>query len=147
MSRPTSFPHRYVVRLEDRRLLAAPRAPIAVGPPPQFGGTDTVWSPEELLVGAALECFWTTFEAHARRDHVSIGLFAGTAEAVLDRSPEGPVFTSITLFVEIEVATHDIDHARRLVETAQTHCIVSRALRAPVTVRATVSGALASVAS
>lgn len=144
MPRPAPFPHRYVVSLEEHRLIAAPRAPIAAGPPPQFGGTDTVWGPEELLVGAVLECFWTTFEAYARRDGLAIALFAGTGEGVLDRGPDGPMFTAITLYVEIEVSSHDVDHARRLVEAAQAHCIISKALRAPVTVHATVGGALAS---
>jgi hypothetical protein len=48
------FPHRYSVDSSDDRLTAEPRQPIEVGAPPQFGGTNEVWSPEELLVGAVL---------------------------------------------------------------------------------------------
>jgi organic hydroperoxide reductase OsmC/OhrA len=127
------FPHQYTVSLEDRQLLAPPRAPIAAGPPPQFGGTDTVWSPEELLVGSALACLWTTFEAYARRDHLAVARWSGTGTAVLDRAPGVPAFTSLVLHVELAVAGGDEEHARRLLETAEKKCIISNALRIPVT--------------
>src|SRR5690606_26909578 len=57
------FPHRYIVELEAGKLASLPRQEILVGAPPQFGGTDTVWSPEELLVGAVITCLQTTFDA------------------------------------------------------------------------------------
>lgn len=136
MAKPAPFPHHYTVQLEDRRLAAPPRAPIALGPPPQFGGSDEVWSPEELLVGAALECLWTTFEAYARHDQLEFAGWRGTGSGVLDKGPAGPVFTSITLAIEMTVAASDIERARRLVETAEQRCIISNALRVAVTVTA-----------
>jgi len=138
MPKPAPFPHRYAVSLEDRRLVASPRAPIAIGPPPQFGGTDQVWSPEELLVGATLECLWTTFEAYARHDGLEVAAWRGDGVGVLDKGPTGPVFTSITLAVEMEVAAPDVERARRLLETAEKHCIISNALRVGVTMTATI---------
>lgn len=127
------FPHTYSVTLEDRELRAPPRTPIAAGPPPQFGGRDVDWSPEELLVGSALACLWTTFEAYARRDHLAVARWSGTGTALLDRGPAVPVFTSLTLHVELEVAAGDEERARRLLETAESKCIISNALRVPVT--------------
>ncbi len=135
------FPHRYTVRLEDRVLLAPPRDPIAAGPPPQFGGSDRVWSPEELLVGAVLECLWTTFEAYARRDRLVVHGWSGTGVAVLDKGAGGPTFTSITLAVELVVAAADDERARRLVVTAEEHCIISRALKVPVTIEVATTAA------
>jgi len=137
MPKIAPFPHRYEVRLADGRLMAPPRAPIAAGAPPQFGGSDQVWSPEELLVGAVLECLWTTFEAYARREALEVRGWSGTGAGVLDRGPGGPTFTSIMLSVELAVAAHDEERARRIMATAED-CIVSRALRAPVTVQVTV---------
>jgi organic hydroperoxide reductase OsmC/OhrA len=138
MTKPAAFPHRYSVALEDRRLSAPPRMSIAVGPPPQFGGSDEVWSPEELLVGATLECLWTTFEAYARRDKLAFAGWSGTGVGVLDKGPTGPVFTSITLSVELEVAAGDVERAQRLLTTAEHHCIISNALRVAVAVQATI---------
>jgi len=126
------LPHRYTVTLDDRRLLAPPRAPIAAGPPPQFGGTDQVWSPEELLVAAVLECLWTTFEAFARREALVVHGWSGSAVGVLDRGPAGPAFTSIAQHVELTVAAGDEERGRRLLETAEQRCIIARALNVPI---------------
>lgn len=138
MTKPAAFPHRYTVTLEDRHLVAPPRAPIAVGAPPQFGGSDAVWSPEELLVGAALECLWTTFEAYARHDQLEVTGWSGSGVGVLDKGPTGPVFTSLTLSVDMTVATADVERARRLLDTAEKHCIIANALRVAVTVEAAI---------
>jgi organic hydroperoxide reductase OsmC/OhrA len=137
------FPHTYTVPLEERELRAPPRAPIAAGPPPQFGGTDDVWSPEELLVASALECLWTTFEAFARRDHLAVARWSGRGTAVLDRGPGVPVFTSLTMHVELEVVAGDEERARRLVETAEQRCIISNALRVPVSLEVVVQATAA----
>lgn len=138
MSKIAPFPHRYTVRLVGRQLVAPPRTPIAAGPPPQFGGSDRVWSPEELLVAAALECLWTTFDAYARHDALAVQDWSGTGVAVLDKGSPVPTFTSITLRVELVVAAGDEDRARRLLQTAEQRCIISNALRVPVTVEAIV---------
>lgn len=128
----TPFPHRYSVRLSDKQLLAPPREPIALGPPPQFGGTDRAWSPEELLVGATLECLWTTFLAFAKRDGLEVAAWSGSGVAILDRGAPVPVFTSITLSVEMRVAAADEERARRMLEKAEKNCIISHALNVPV---------------
>jgi organic hydroperoxide reductase OsmC/OhrA len=138
MTKPAPFPHRYEVRLLGGQLLAPPRLPIAAGPPPQFGGTDQVWSPEELLVAAVLECMWTTFEAYARRDALEVRDWSGTGVAILDKSATGPAFTSITLSVSLSVRASDEERAHRILATAEKHCIISNALRTPVTLEAKV---------
>lgn len=130
----TPFPHRYTVALANRQLVAPPREPIAAGSPPQFGGSDRVWSPEELLVAAALECLWTTFEAYARRDGLTVDDWSGTGVAILDRGPRGPVFTSIVLGVDLEVGAGDEERARHLLEKAEQGCIVAHALNVPIQV-------------
>lgn len=132
------FPHHYTVKLTNARLVAPPREPIALGSPPQFGGSDRVWSPEELLLGAVLECLWTTFEAFARRDHLIVHEWSGSGMATLDRGPKLPVFTSITLAVELTVDAADEARARRLLAKAEDQCIVAKALTVPVTVAATI---------
>lgn len=136
MAKPAPFPHHYTVTLEDQRLVGPPRAPIAVGAPPQFGGSNEVWSPEDLLVGATLECLWTTFVAYARHDGLEFADWRGTGTGVLDKGPTGPIFTSITLAVEMTVAAADVERAGRVLDTAEKNCIISNALRVAVTVQA-----------
>lgn len=133
MSKPLPFPHRYTVTVADGRLSAPPRTGIAVGAPPQFGGSDQVWGPEELLIGAVLSCLWTTFQAFARREALEVRGWSATVTAVLDRSPTGPIFTSIAQSVELAVATADEERARRTLAAAEKHCIIANTLRVPVT--------------
>ncbi len=138
MSNIAPFPHRYTVRLADRVLSAPPRAPIAAGSPPQFGGSESVWSPEELLVAAALECLWTTFEAYAHHRGLEVRDWTGTGTAVLEKGTPIPTFSSITLAVEMAVPAADEERARQLLTTAEQRCIISNALKVPVRVEATI---------
>lgn len=135
----TPFPHQYSVTLSDAQLQAPPRQPIAAGPPPQFGGNEEVWSPEELLIGAVLECLWTTFVALARRDQLVVHEWSGAAEGILDRGPRGPVFTSITLSVALTVDAGEQERARRILGKAEQSCIITNALNVKVNVQATVT--------
>jgi organic hydroperoxide reductase OsmC/OhrA len=144
MAKPAPFPHHYTVT--SRSASGTPRAPIAVGAPPQFGGSNEVWSPEELLVAAVLECLWTTFEAYARHDQLEVAGWRGTGSGLLDKGPTGPVFTSITLAVEMTVAATDLERARRILDTAEKHCIISNALRVAITVQADIRPAASSAA-
>jgi organic hydroperoxide reductase OsmC/OhrA len=133
------FPHHYGVTINRDQLVATPRPPIVVGAPPQFGGSDTVWSPEQLLLGAALVCAKTTFDAYNRNHVDSIRGWQGEATGVLDRSPNGPVFTSIVITLAIATTP---DHEARVVDmvrTVERTCIVSRALNVPVHIIATVT--------
>ena len=59
-----------------------------------------MWSPEELLVGAALLCLQTTFDALVRRESVRIHSRRGRATGTLDKTSEGPAFTAIRLEVD-----------------------------------------------
>lgn len=126
------FPHTYIVHLQRESLVSPPKVQVPIGPPPQFGGPDTVWSPEDLLLGATLSCLQTTFAAHARAAGIVINAFDGTARAQLVKGPAGPVFTSIELAVTLQVAPADAMRAEQLLRTAERSCIISRALAVPV---------------
>lgn len=134
-----AFPHHYVVSFADGQLTADPRQAIQAGAPPQFGGTDQVWSPEELLVGAVLLCLKTTFDAFAKRDGLGVLGWLGSGTGVLEKSAQGLVFTSVGLRVELKVAAGDEERGRKLLESAERHCIISNAIKAPVQLEAVVS--------
>jgi organic hydroperoxide reductase OsmC/OhrA len=133
------LPHRYVVSLFNGELTAPPRQPIAAGRPPQFGGSDRVWSPEELLVAATLECLWTTFEAYARRDGLAIRQWDGCGIGVLERAAKVPTFSSIELDVHLEVDRGQEERAHALLDKAEANCIIANALRVPIVVKAQVN--------
>lgn len=102
--------------------LAGSRTPVLTGAPSQFGGSDDVWSPEQLLIAAVLTCLKTTFDAFARRERIT-----------------GPMFERIELAVEITTEAGDEARAQSLIASAERHCIISRALSPPVHVTSTVT--------
>ena len=137
---PAPFPHRYktslVRTLSSRaRIEAPPRAPIAAGPPPEFDGDATTWSPEHLLLSSIGMCLLTTFEAFAARDHVDLVAWDARVLGTVDKTPQGLRFTAFTVEVDMEVS--DVARAQKTLEVAKRHCLVSNALATPVEVIAT----------
>lgn len=124
------FPHIYDVKLSEASSLSAgPRTPIAIGAPPQFGGSDQVWGPEELLVGAVLSCVRTTFDAYAKGMRA---VWRGTATGTLVKGRMGPEFSSIHVHVDLEVDAGNEERAKTLLERAERDCIITRTVKAPV---------------
>ena len=139
------FPHTYRVHVTGRdpdtstgSLDSDCAQTVTCGPPPQFGGEDTWWSPEQLLLGAVASCHMTTFLALARRQKLDVEELSCEVEAKLDKTREGLRFTSLVVDLAIEMASHECDGVQRLVEKTHQHCIVTNALSVPVEVRATV---------
>jgi peroxiredoxin-like protein len=120
-------------------IQAGHRPVISVGPPPEFGGRDTWWSPEHLLVSATATCFVATFVAMAERANLRVGRIQCHATGSLDRTKDGIAFTSVDLALVLSVLTDETDRARKLVDEAKRHCFVAKSLRCPVEVTAEVT--------
>lgn len=137
--KPT-FPHRYtssITRVGQgvAAVEAPPRAALTGGPPPEFHGDAHAWSPEHLLCSALGLCLFTTFDVFAAREKLEVIGWRDVVTGVLDRTPEGLAFTSFTIDVELTVQPADRERAREILERSSRHCIVSRALVAPITVQ------------
>ncbi|HET7293437.1 MAG TPA: OsmC family protein [Vicinamibacteria bacterium] len=138
------FPHHYELKVTGTgdgqgRISAGARPDIVGGPPAQFGGRDDWWSPEHLLLGAVSLCLLTTFRALADARGVEVMDYSSQVKGILDRTSEGPAFTSIVLDVELKVPEGQKERAAELLERAKRICIVSHALRPPVDLRTTVA--------
>lgn len=132
------FPHGYDVALKwdegfSGTLTAAPRPSIVGGPPPEFGGGDSWWSPEHLLLSALSLCLMTTFLSLAERAKIKVQGYSCRARGVLEKTREGIVFTSFALDVSVKGAREDALRLQELVRTAKKYCIVSNSLKPPVT--------------
>jgi organic hydroperoxide reductase OsmC/OhrA len=138
------FPHHYETSLrwrEERQGLvsASPRPAILGGPPPQFDGQESWWSPEHLLLASASLCLMTTYLALAAKAELKTLAYDCVAEGTLDRTPEGFRFTAILLKVSLKVPPADAERAARLIESGKKHCIVSNSLAVPVKLQAAVN--------
>lgn len=78
-------------------------------------------------------CMLTTFEAFAARDGIELLAWDAHARGVVDRTPEGLMFTSIVLSIDIEIAGN-IDRVERTLEDAKQYCLVLNSLRVPVVI-------------
>ena len=127
------FPHSYAVALsEAHELTAGRRSPIATGTAPQFGGSDEVWSPEELLVGALITCVRATFDAYASKAGLVGYSWSGSANGTLAKGRSGPEFSSIRLHIELEVGAGEEERGTNILARAERDCIISRTIKAPV---------------
>lgn len=137
-----TFPHLYTVLVEgvpDGGLVSAGMRPeIHGGPPPQFGGTDTHWSPEHLLLGAAGLCLEATFQALSRRRSLAVLRYLSRVEGKLDKTDKGIAFSAIVIHVDVTVPAADVLSAEEVLLDAKKHCIVTRSLALPVELVASV---------
>jgi organic hydroperoxide reductase OsmC/OhrA len=120
-------------------LSAPPRPDLIGGAPVEFDGRDDWWSPEGLLMASVSLCIQTTFQSFARRQELQVLGWSSHAEGVLDKTPAGLAFTAIRVELELVVRPEDVERATKLVATAERHCLISNALKTPVTVTAQVT--------
>ena len=128
------FPHRYRVegagKLEGGVTVSRPGlSPIATAPPAEFGGPGDQWSPETLLVAAAVDCFILGFRAIAEASKLPWSHLSCSAEGTVDRVDGTTRFTALALNAELTVpAGANIERAKRLLEKAERACLVTNSL-------------------
>ena len=131
---PAPFPHHYVAELEVKDdatswLKAAPRPPIVGGNPPEFDGHAEWWSPEHLLLASLQLCYRGTFNALAARPGIKPKSFKTRAEATIEKTTAGIVYTQIKLNATVEVAAAQVEATKELLAKAKKYCITSNQLK------------------
>lgn len=113
--------------------LRAPVLPeLKVDAPPEFKGHGDAWTPEHLFVASVNSCFMTTFLAIAENSKLEFTGFKAHAQGKLEkREGTGLMMTEITLHPRL-VINHakDLERARRILEKAEKHCIISNSIKA-----------------
>jgi organic hydroperoxide reductase OsmC/OhrA len=138
------FPHHYSVHAhatpEDDVMLRTPGvAPLRTTTPVEFGGAGELWSPETLFVAAIADCFLLTFRAVAAASRMPWISIECDASGTLDRVERVTQFTSCRVHARLRVpAGTDEAQARRLLEKAETNCLVTNSLKCPTTLDAQV---------
>jgi organic hydroperoxide reductase OsmC/OhrA len=111
-------------------LAASGRAPVAVGVPPEFGGSDDVWSPEHLCVAAVNACVMLTFVTIAQNSKLPFKAYAASATGSLEKvEGRGPVITGVVVKPRITIGP-DVDRGKleRIIKSAEKHCFISNSL-------------------
>ncbi len=107
---------------------SAPNA-IHFASPPQFGGLQGRWTPEDLLISAVASCFTTTFHAIAGASKFEYTDLEVEAEGVVSKTETGYTFREIVLRPNLTIPNEESrDRAISLLQKVKELCLVSRAL-------------------
>ena len=111
-------------------LTADGLATIASGPPLDFGGSGTDWSPEDLLVAAVADCFVLSFRAIAGASRYDFTGLKCTATGTLDKVERAMQFTEMKIKATLTIpADADAGRAQRLLEKAEHTCFITNSLK------------------
>jgi organic hydroperoxide reductase OsmC/OhrA len=100
--------------------------------PPEFGGLEGRWTPEDLLLCSLSGCFTTTFRALAEYSKLDYTDLEVEVHGTISKAESGYVFGDITIHPKVTIAkTEDEGRARRLLEKTKSLCLVSRAISVP----------------
>lgn len=107
---------------------SAPNA-LHFAAPPQFGGLDGRWSPEDLLLAAVASCFTTTFQVLAAYSKLEYTDLEVEATGSVRKASSGYAFEEITIRPTLTIANiEEQSRAERLLPKAKQLCLVFRAL-------------------
>lgn len=131
------FPHHYhasaiaegdVVRVSSPELVN-----IETAAPVEFGGPGHRWSPETLFTAAIANCFVLTFKAVARASNLNWSAIQCDVETILDRVERRTLFTQAIVKVRLTIDDpDDSERAEKILEKAETNCLVSNSLRTEI---------------
>jgi organic hydroperoxide reductase OsmC/OhrA len=97
--------------------------------PPQFGGLEGRWTPEDLLLSAVASCFTTTFRVlaeYSKWEYIDLQV---EASGTVEKAASGYSFTGIVLRPILKILGEpDRERAAHLLRKANSLCLVSRAL-------------------
>ncbi len=138
------LPHRYVVSAStttDKTVTLSSQGldDLSTAGPAEFGGPGDLWSPETLLVGAVADCFILSFRAIARAAKLEWDSLDCEATGILDKVERVTQFTRFDVRAELRVppGTNE-EKARKLLEKAEKHCLITNSMKAPSTLDASV---------
>jgi organic hydroperoxide reductase OsmC/OhrA len=133
-----SFPHFYSARAEVTAnqdvVVSSGGAPsLMTAPPPEFGGPGNHWSPETLAVAAVADCLSLTFKTVAETVSFAYTRFSCDVQGQLDRQDRVTSFTSFRVNVYVALPRESsVEEARRLIDMARYHCLITNSLKASV---------------
>ncbi|MDZ8118824.1 OsmC family protein [Pontiella agarivorans] len=106
---------------------------IDVATPPEFGGPEGFWTPEDLMTAAVESCIMASALFFLNRGKIGFRSYSSHAAGTMEKGPSGLVFSriSVTVTLELEDAAQ-ADAARKALQQAEKTCPLSNTLSCPV---------------
>ena len=106
---------------------------VEVATPPEFGGPENIWTPEDLLTSAVATCIMTSALFFIDRAKIGLLSYKSNAVATMEKTATGLEITGVKVDVSVEVAdAGQQEAARHAIEQAEKTCPISNSLRCPV---------------
>lgn len=119
---------------KEGRLHAGGNPEIGIATPPEFGGPQNMWSPEDLLTGAVGSCLMTSALFFLERADVDLRSYMSNATGTMEKTRDGLAITGIDVRISVALGNaDDIEKAKQACNMAEKSCPVSKALKCPVT--------------
>src|SRR6058998_1907151 len=110
---------------------SAPNA-IHFTAPPEFGGLQGRWTPEDLLLGAIASCYTTTFRALAEYSRFEYADLEVEVQGTVHKADSGYSFSEIVMRPNLTISSEEArERALLLLQKAKARCLVSRTLDHP----------------
>ncbi len=114
---------------------AGNRMPLLFGSPPEFGGTDSTWSPEHLLAAAVASCYITTFMSLAKKMKVTVTDFRISCKVEFEKKEIGFEATRFILRPLVVLHHNPGQHIlENLFEKAKKYCFISNSVKGEIIV-------------
>jgi len=107
---------------------SAPNA-IHFTAPTEFGGLEGRWTPEELLLASIASCFSVTARVVANREEFDFLDLQVEAKGTVCKADSGYSFRQIVVHSRLTIPDgHNQDEALHVLRSAESLCLVSRAI-------------------
>ena len=107
--------------------------------PVEFQGEEDKWTPEHFFLAALASCFVTTFSAVAEFSKFPVAQLTVTALGTLAKTEGGMRMAEVELRPMLKIEDESQrERAMRLLEKAESGCLISRSVNSKVTVHAVV---------
>lgn len=106
---------------------------VEVATPPEFGGPENIWTPEDLLTSSVATCIMTSALFFFDRAKIQLRSYKSNATATMEKGPTGLTITGMKVVVTVELEDSSLaEGARKAMEQAEKTCPISNSLKCPV---------------
>jgi len=132
----SQFPHHYLTKSNSSHeghlnVSNGTQTTIECAPPPQFGGPEDQWSPEDFFSAAISSCFILTFKNVTRIKKLKWSSIGVEVDAQLDKTSEGLKFNKVIIRPTLELCCKDnVDPYLEALHKAEKQCLVTNSITA-----------------
>ena len=138
MLRPKEFPYSTSLKWTGQKkgaLSCEGKPDIQVACPPEYGGHESIWSPEDLFVASVEVCVMTTFLWLAGREGMTPSSYESYATAIASMVDGVFGIPEVTVKVRIGVANEgDREVAKKVLGEVEEWCLVTKSIRPGVVI-------------